>query len=129
NYWRKTITDLQSRAKAQTTEGVMYQRLVAYLSLAFYSISNQLINSNQNDGARYFVQLYKMDDPTNSEAWNFSAMLNARSNNAQSTENDLMKAVENGFNDKNRVEQQPEFQNLANKINFQEIENKMKKQE
>ena len=70
-----------------------------------------------------------MDDPTNSEAWYFSAMLNARSNNAQSTENDLMKAVENGFNDKNRVEQQPEFQNLANKINFQEIENKMKKQE
>ena len=63
NYWTKTITELQTKAKAQTPEGAMYQRLVAYLSLAFYSISNQLITNNQNNQARYFVELYKMDDP------------------------------------------------------------------
>ena len=128
NYWTKTITDLQTKAKAQTAEGTMYQRLVAYLSLTFYSISNQLISNNQNNEAKYFVELYKMDDPTNSEAWYFSAILDARNNDANATENDLLKAVENGFNDKVRMEQQPEFQQLATEIDFSKIETKMKDQ-
>ena len=128
NYWIKTITDLQTKAKAQTPEGAMYQRLVAYLSLTFYSISNQLISNNQNNEAKYFVELYKMDDPTNSEAWYFSAILDARNNDANATENDLLKAVENGFNDKVRMEQQPEFQQLATEIDFSKIETKMKNQ-
>ena len=55
NYWTKTINNLQTKAKANTAEGEMYQRLVAYLSLAFYSISNNLINNNQNEAAQYFV--------------------------------------------------------------------------
>jgi hypothetical protein len=128
NYWTKTISDLQTKAKAQTAEGAMYQRLVAYLSLAFYSVSNQLISNNQNNEAKYFVELYKMDDPTNSEAWYFSAILDARNNDANATENDLLKAVANGFNDKTRMEQQPEFQRVANEIDFAKIEREMKQE-
>ena len=128
NYWTKTINELQTKAKAQTPEGAMYQRLVAFLSLAFYSISNQFITSNQNNQARYFVELYKMDDPANSEAWYFSAILNARINDPKATENDLLKAVENGFTDKIRMEQQPEFQSLANQIDFSKIESRIKKE-
>ncbi len=127
NYWTATINDLHSKAKANTPEGEMYQRLVAYLSLAFYSISNNLINNNQNEAAQYFVTLYKMDDATNSEAWYFSAVLDARNNNAKAAEEDLMKAADNGFNDVNRMMQQPEFQTLAGQINFAAIEAKMKK--
>ncbi|HYJ65137.1 MAG TPA: hypothetical protein VEV62_15445, partial [Parafilimonas sp.] len=128
NYWTATINDLQTKAKVNTPEGEMYQRLVAYLSLAFYSISNNLINNNQNEAAQYFVTLYKMDDPTNSEAFYFSAVLDARNNNAKATENDLLKAVDNGFNDVNRMMQQPEFQKLSGQINLAAIENKMKKE-
>ena len=127
NYWTKTISDLRTKVNAQTAEGAMCQRLLAYLSLAFYSFSNQLINSNQNNGAQYFVELYKMSDPTNSEAWYFSAILDARNNNAKATEDDLSKAVEYGFADKNRLEQQAEFQNMTTQINFSQIESKMKK--
>jgi hypothetical protein len=128
NYWDKTIRDLQTKAKTRTAEGAMYQRLLAFLSLAFYSISNQLITGNQdNKEARYFVDLYKMADSTNSEAWYFSAILNARNNNAKSTEEDLLKAVEYGFTDKGRMMQQAEFKNPAPQINFTKIESKMKK--
>jgi len=88
------------------------------LSLAFYSISNQLISQNQNDAAGYFVTLYKMADPTNSEAWYFSAILNARNNNANAAHDDLVKAVSNGFNDKARMMQQPEFIKLQPQINL-----------
>jgi predicted esterase len=126
NYWNKTINDLNTRSKATTAEGAMYQRLLAYLSLAFYSISNQLINSNQNKDAGYFVTLYTMADPTNSEAWYFSSLLDARNNNATATTNDLLKAVANGFNDEKRMLQQPEFQTLQPPVNFNEIETKMK---
>jgi hypothetical protein len=86
------------------------------LSLAFYSFSNQLINANQNNDARYTVELYKLADPTNSEAWYFSAILHARNNDAAATEKDLLKAVENSFSDKGRLQQQPEFQILSSRL-------------
>ena len=125
NYWTETIADLQSRSKQQTSEGAMYERLLAYLSLAFYSISNQLINANENKQAEYFVALYKKADPTNSEAWYFSAVLDARNNDAASTRSDLLQAVTNGFDDKDRMRQQPEFIQLSAQINLPAIESKI----
>jgi dienelactone hydrolase len=126
NYWTKTIQDLNTKAKTKTDEGAMYNRLLAYLSLAFYSISNQLINANQNEQAAHFVALYQLADPTNSEAYYFAAILDARNNNTKVTEDDLMKAAQFGFNDKERMEQQKDFQTLLTPVNFGEIENKMK---
>lgn len=127
NYWNTTIADLEQKAKTSTAEGAMYQRLLAYLSLAFYSISNQLINANQNEQAEFFVTLYKTVDATNSEAWYFSAVLDARNNNVTTANNDLLKAAANGFNDVQRMQQQPEFQALQSSINFTAIEAKMKR--
>lgn len=111
-YWTATIHDLQSRVSVRSAEKGMYQRLLAYLSLAFYSLSNRLIMANENNGARYFTDLYKLADPANSEAWYFSAILHVRERNMPAAESDLEKAVENGFNDKGRLTQQPEFTNL-----------------
>ncbi|SFD05732.1 hypothetical protein SAMN05518672_101260 [Chitinophaga sp. CF118] len=123
-YWEKTISELQTKAHIKTAESGMYQRLLAYLSLAFYSYSNQLINRNANNEGRYYVELYKIVDPTNSEAWYFSAILHARENKPKEAENDLLKAVKNGFREKNRLQQQPEFQ-TSSQINLSAIESKM----
>ena len=125
HYWATTIHDLQGKAAGYTAEEQMYQRLLAYLSLAFYSISNQLINRNDNTTAMHFVELYKMADPTNSEAWYFSAILNARDHQAQAAVNDMVKAAGCGFRDKGRLMQQPEFKSLFTAQNFSQIENKM----
>ena len=103
NYWTKTINELNIKAKAATAEGAMHQRLLAYLSLAFYSISNQQIRANQNDVAQHFVNLYKLADPTNSEAWYFSAILHARRNEKEPARADLRKAEALGFNDAVRL--------------------------
>jgi len=84
-----------------------------------------LINSNENIEATHFVDLYKMVDPTNSEAWYFSAILHARSGQAQATENDLLRAAVTGFKDKDRMLRQPEFKNLPHPINFSRIEGRM----
>ena len=124
NYWTNTIHELQTKSNAKTAEGEMNQRLVAYLSLAFYSISNQLITGHRDNDARFFVELYKLDDAANPEAWYFSAILNARNNNLNAVKDDLLKAVQNGFTDKERLEHQPEFEN--GQVDLSEIKNKMK---
>lgn len=125
NYWTKEIADLRSKAKATSAQGAMYQRLLAYLSLAFYSFSNQLVGNHRDVGAEYYVNLYKLVDPTNSEAWYFSAILHARVNNMPAVEADLLKAVEYGFSDRIRLHQQPEF--IGRQVNFSKIEDSMKK--
>jgi len=112
SYWTTTIHELQVKAAEKTPERGMYQRLLAYLSLAFYSFSNRLISNNENEGARYFTELYKTADPTNSEAWYFSAILHVREKNVQAAEHDLEKAVQCGFNDKVRLVRQSEFKTL-----------------
>lgn len=124
-YWTSTIDGLKAKVAAKTAASRMYQRLLAYLSLAFYSISNQLINAGENQGARHFVELYKLADPTNSEAWYFSAVLDAREGNGRTATEDLLAAVNQGFNDKTRLGQQPEFKRLAGKIDLKRVEDKM----
>lgn len=124
DYWKKEIADLQTKAKATTPEGAMYQRLLAYLSLGFYSFSNQLVGNHRDVGAEYYVNLYKIADPTNSEAWYFSAILHARANNMAAVEADLLKAVEYGFNDKTRMRRQDDFAGRG--IDFGKIESRMK---
>ncbi len=123
-YWATTIGSLQTAAAAKTPNGMMHQRLVAWLSLAFYSITNQLLSSSQNEGARHFVDLYKLDDPTNSEAWYLSAVLFARAGKPQMAARDLLKAVSCGFTDKNRLEQQPEFNTQSKLMAINVIEQK-----
>ena len=99
-YWTTTIHDLTIKANLKNAESPLYQRLLAYLSLAFYSISNHLISSNENSGARHFVELYKMADPTNSEAWHFSAILDTREGNPAAAQADLQMAKKYGYRDK-----------------------------
>lgn len=120
-YWTSTINDLQTKSKANTSAGAMNQRLLAYLSLSFYSITNHFIQASQDDQAEHFDNLYKLADSTNSEAWYFSALINTRKNNLPGAKSDLLKAIDLGFADKERLLSQVEFQVIANDINLQEI--------
>jgi ABC-type phosphate transport system substrate-binding protein len=137
NYWKKTIATLNAEgqtlnakgkiqsAERQTpnAEGAMHHRLLAYLSLAFYSISNQQIRNNQNEAAQHFVDLYKLADPANSEAWYFSAILHARRNEKEAAESDLLQATKCGFKEKERMRNQSEFQQIH--VAFSKIEASM----
>jgi pimeloyl-ACP methyl ester carboxylesterase len=125
DWWRRSIDNRRKRAAAKTDEGAMNQRLLAYLSLAFYSISNQLINSGQDAQARHYVELYEMADPTNSEAWYFLAVLDAREGNGHAATEDLLKAAGYGFRDRDRLRKQPEFRRLSGSIDLSQIERKM----
>lgn len=127
-YWQNTIASLQQKAKGNAPEAAMYQRLLAYLSLAFYSLSNRFITDGHNNGAaEHFVTLYKIADAANAEGWYLSAVLNARNGNVKAVETNLLKAVSLGFNDTTRFRQQPEFMSLSPLLNMDGIQSKMKK--
>lgn len=111
-YWPATIRALNAGAKLTTAEDAMNQRLLAYLSLMFYSVSNHYLAGNVNDVARHFVDLYELADSTNSEANYFSAILYARAGDTENAQRELKQAVKNGFKDKLRFEQQPEFHSM-----------------
>jgi hypothetical protein len=127
-YWVRTMDGLRSGKTglhSKAGEAAMDQRLMAYLSLAFYSISDHLINGNENSAAQRFVTLYIMADPSNSEAWYFSAILQARGDHPQAAARDLLKAADLGFRDKDRMAKQPEFQKLAAAMDLTGIGKKM----
>jgi pimeloyl-ACP methyl ester carboxylesterase len=125
-YWAGIVRDLRSGANAKRVKSAMDQRLLAYLSLAFYSFSNRLVNGNEDDAARYFVNLYTMVDPTNSEAWYLSAVLLARQGRQQESQAELLKAIAYGFRDENRFKLQREFQALFTPAEISRLENKMR---
>jgi pimeloyl-ACP methyl ester carboxylesterase len=127
NYWSQTIADLQKKAITADPQKAMYQRLLAYLSLAFYSLSNQQINAGRNEDAWYFVELYKFADPDNTEAWYFSAIIHARTDHAQAAADDLVMGATLGFRDRERMHKQPEFQKALSAAQFARIEEKMSK--
>ena len=126
-YWQQTIRQLEAAASAAGPEKGMYQRLLAYLSLAFYSISNQMIGTGRNEPARHFVELYKMADATNSEAWYFSAVLDIREGHAPAARTDLQRSISLGFRDRARMHQQPEFQKSFSASELSGFEGKMQK--
>jgi pimeloyl-ACP methyl ester carboxylesterase len=102
-YWSGVIDSLSRAGSVGGLRGAMAQRLTAFLSLEFYTYSSHLVNSRDDEAARYFTDLYKRVDPTNSEAWFLSATLYARSGQRALAEDELKKAVALGFNDPDRV--------------------------
>jgi hypothetical protein len=126
-YWQQTIRQLEAGAATAGPEKGMNQRLLAYLSLAFYSISNQMIGTGRNEPARHFVELYKMADPANSEAWYFSAVLDIREGNTAAASADLQKSIALGFRDRARLKSQPEFQKGLNADQLIQLEGRMAK--
>lgn len=109
NFWKQTVSNLNKQANTKSAEGAMYKRVLSYLSLASYSLSNRALNSGDNETAAKYITLYKIIDPTNSESYYFSAMLNARVKNFDRAKADLQKAIQNGFNDWSRMKAQQEF--------------------
>ncbi|MCY7362878.1 MAG: hypothetical protein LH629_12555, partial [Ignavibacteria bacterium] len=112
NFWMQNMNELNKQGKAKTADGAMYNRVISYLSLASFSFSNRSLNAGDNSTASKYISLYKIIDPTNPEAYYFSAILNARAKNYEAAKAELQKAVSNGFDDWNRIKAQQEFSGM-----------------
>ena len=119
NYWAREILKLNNQKlgdKTGTTD-----RLLSYISLACYSLSNQMLQQNLFDQAGKILTIYKMADPTNSDCDFLQAELYAKENNPSKVYNTLRMAVQNGLKDFNKIENEPIFVPYLNTDEMKEI--------
>ena len=127
-WWKKVITDYELRiTKYMRPEDTLGpRRMLSYLSLVAYMSSNRALAENDTIDARYALQIYEWVDPGNTEVYYLKAVLDARTGNQAAAFIALKTAIDKGFNDKARIQRQPEFQSLQSNREFFDLLQKMK---
>jgi hypothetical protein len=83
NWWTKEIALLNQKKK----DDPMYERLLGFVSLACYSISNNLLQQSSADGLDKILAIYKMADPGNKDCASFYAQYNEKLKSGQMHKN------------------------------------------
>jgi len=109
NWWKKEVGNLSNPVKDEKNggNGLLNKRLLSYLSLQMYMYANHTLNNNQLEQAAYFLTLYKLVDPENTEAYYLSAQLFARQGDLNKATLELKEAQRLGFDDQQRLQQDP----------------------
>jgi hypothetical protein len=127
-WWKSLITDFGLRiTKYKKPEDTLAaRRMLSYLSLIAYMSANRALSGNDTTDAHYALQIYQWVDPENTEVYYLTAVLNARKGNQAAALIALKTAIDKGFNEKTRMQQQPEFQPLQSNRFFFDLLQKMK---
>lgn len=127
-WWKGEVQKVNTicEQKKGNEEAHVYKRLLSYLSLASYMNANQALNTKQWDAFRYFVTVYALVDPENSETAYLQAVLDMKDKQGDRTINSLKKAVKLGFNDLNRLEKDTSFVGIQDKKEFIDLCNALK---
>jgi hypothetical protein len=106
SYWHQQVK-LLSQQNVETVQKVSNQRLLNYLSLAIYTLSNKALNNNNLVAAKYFTDVYAIVDKTNAEAYFLSALVAARTGDKGKAYKFLQIAKNTGFTQWNRLNGEP----------------------
>jgi hypothetical protein len=118
NWWQDEIKRMRNIKGEQE---MMYQRLLAYLSLAGYSYSNNAVKQNNFSAAQQFLSVYKLADPENSEQPFLLACMYARQGDQQKALAALEEALNLGLKDKAKIESEESFNNLRSNPGFNNL--------
>jgi len=125
-WWRHTIAKLSQDTGKGTMAAKSHLRILNYLSLAAYMQCNYTLKSNRNNIAGTFIRLYQIIDPKNPEGYYMEAQLAMRKNNIPATITALQKAIDLGFDDFNRMQNDQDFSRLYNNQDFMELLDKIR---
>ncbi|MBK9798698.1 MAG: hypothetical protein IPP56_02870 [Bacteroidetes bacterium] len=127
-WWNTEIKSLleQTRNKnLPNEERRMLKRSVSFLSLLFYMASYSTVNQNQLQQAIGYLHLYEQVDPENTEVYYLQARVAAKNKDASNSISLLLKAIDLGFTDNARVQNETDFSFLQNESAMQELLTKM----
>ena len=124
NWWKLEIENRNQPASSETK--ALNERLLGYFSLAAYSYSNQALAGNQLDVAGKLLEIYRLADPKNPEQAYLRAVLAAKTNQTDQILSCLNEAVELGFEGRQRILEQPEFQSFQSQAGFMELVGRLK---
>ncbi|CAN5334004.1 hypothetical protein BH09BAC5_BH09BAC5_18610 [soil metagenome] len=123
-WWKQNSPRLFESGK-DGADKFMHQRSRGYASLMCYSYANQAFKSGNLHAAEKLVTVYSIVDPTNSEWAYMKATLFVQLNLNEYAFAALNKAIELGFNDKNRLLNDPVFASLRGDEKFAAILGKL----
>jgi hypothetical protein len=125
-WWQKETKSLiQKSAGKDVAERQKANRMLAYFSLVAYMQTGGALSQNNIPVAEKFSQIYLIVDPTNTEAHYLNAVLKAKQNKSAEAIASLNKAIENGFIDKARLQNDAAFGTLKTEKGFEEVLTKL----
>lgn len=119
--WKVKLAEIRKKSTQKGEIGMMHQRLLGYASLLCYSLSNRLLMAKNYTDAALMVTCYQIADPQNAEVYFFKAIIQASNRDKSATVDMLKKALSMGLSDKNRINQQKEFDFLSNDAVLKEL--------
>jgi hypothetical protein len=123
-WWKREISHLRNTKDASIKS--MNERLLAFISLACYSISNNAISSHQFRMAEKMLAIYKMADPSNPDQPFLLACLYTQEGQQNKAIKALQEAVNLGLNDRKKIMEEPALQPLQTLPEFQTLINRLK---
>jgi hypothetical protein len=127
-WWQKDVAAMNQQIKSgkDKNEALIKKRLLSYLSLVCYMQTSGALKQNDMRAATYFDNLYILVDPTNPEAHYFMAEINAKQGNTAVALKALEEAVNKGFNEKGRMQNDSTFAGIKNEAAFVKVLEKIK---
>ncbi|MCB9232765.1 MAG: hypothetical protein H6581_13930 [Bacteroidia bacterium] len=113
-FWRAEIAKFWKSVENEPApgEGKMYQRILNLLSLTSYMYAKQTLGANDIPSSDRFLEIYRLVDPDNPEAYYLTAKLRLRQGRVDEAVAQLQKAVEYKFAEPDRFKADPDFETL-----------------
>lgn len=113
-WWNNQISKYESTGTQSNDfeEKRKNKRLLSFLSLICYSNAHAALKQRNPDLTLKVIEIYEMADPKNPEPNYLRSILFMQGNDTSASMNQLQKAINKGFSDKNRLTQEREFQGL-----------------
>ena len=116
-WWGTEITKLNDEGVAQS-EQHMKKRLLAYLGIVAYMMSDRAVNEKDIQASAKYLKIYRTLEPANPEHFYLEAKRRMIMEEQSEVINYLHLAIALGFNDKERLYNEPAFIPLKNNPEF-----------
>ncbi|MCE9537902.1 MAG: hypothetical protein K8R85_01610 [Bacteroidetes bacterium] len=119
-WWNKDIAALNQKIRAGKDKNkiLMNKRLLNFLSLAAYMQTSGALKQNNLPAAEFFCKIYMLVDPANNEAHYLMAEIFVINRKNKEAIKSLNLAIENGFTDIARLQNDVAFSEIKNTKEF-----------
>lgn len=122
-WWNKKIKELAKDTLKNNNISQSNKRILAFLGLVSYMQTNTALRQNQILVAEKYDAIYKYVNPKNTEAYYLGALISAKQKNTGKVLKNLKQALLLGFDDLNRINNEPSFAYLSNNQQFIDLIN------
>lgn len=120
NWWQTEVQKLFEPAEVREEE-LMNKRLISYLGLLAYMMTNRAVQENNLEAAEKGAAIYRLVEPLNPEHAYLSAVIRMKRDDHEGALKFLEQAVMLGFSDRERMFNEPAFAPISNREEFRNL--------